>query len=89
MRVVWSVPALRDVIGHRAYIAQFNPIAATDIAQRLAAAGDSLKTFPRRGRPGSKPGTREVTVIYPYVIVYKIEDDRVLILRVWHGSQER
>ncbi|MDG3444009.1 type II toxin-antitoxin system RelE/ParE family toxin [Nitrospirillum amazonense] len=23
------------------------------------------------------------------MIVYKIEDDRVLILRVWHGSQER
>ncbi|WP_342780908.1 type II toxin-antitoxin system RelE/ParE family toxin [Nitrospirillum amazonense] len=28
-------------------------------------------------------------MIYPYVIVYKIEDDRVLILRVWHGSQKR
>ncbi|WP_145610158.1 type II toxin-antitoxin system RelE/ParE family toxin [Nitrospirillum amazonense] len=51
MRVVWSVPALRDVIGHRAYIAQFNPIAAIDIAQRLAAAGDSLKTFPQPWSP--------------------------------------
>nr|WP_281288950.1 type II toxin-antitoxin system RelE/ParE family toxin [Nitrospirillum amazonense] len=30
-----------------------------------------------------------MTIIYPYVIVYKIEDDRVLILRVWHGSQKR
>ncbi|MDE1146087.1 MAG: type II toxin-antitoxin system RelE/ParE family toxin [Azospirillaceae bacterium] len=89
MRVIWSIPALRDVAGHRAYIAQYNPMAAIDITRRLAAAGDNLTTFPQRGRPGSKPGTRELTVIYPYIIVYKIEDEQLTILRVWHGAQER
>jgi plasmid stabilization system protein ParE len=39
-------------LGHlrfiRAYLEQFNPRAAQDLAEGLMAAGDSLATFPRR-----------------------------------------
>ncbi|MEE3623233.1 type II toxin-antitoxin system RelE/ParE family toxin [Nitrospirillum sp. BR 11752] len=35
------------------------------------------------------PGTRELLVFPPYVIVYEIMDDEVVILRVWHGAQDR
>ncbi|HWK45023.1 MAG TPA: type II toxin-antitoxin system RelE/ParE family toxin [Stellaceae bacterium] len=53
-------------------------------------AGDSLGVFPRRGRRGRIPGTRELVAAFPYLIVYEVTDaDTVTILRVWHGSQDR
>jgi plasmid stabilization system protein ParE len=39
----------------RAYLEQFNPEAAERLAARLVAAGNSLRSFPRRGR--FVPGT--------------------------------
>ena len=40
------------------------------------------------GRPGRKKGTREL-VEWPYIIVYKVDDDRevVTILSVVHGAR--
>jgi toxin ParE1/3/4 len=35
------------------------------------------------------PGTRELTVLWPYVIVYRIASGVVEILEIWHGAQER
>jgi len=52
-------------------------------------AGETLAEFPNRGRPGSIPGTRELVVIHPYVLVYEIRGEAVHILRVWHGAQNR
>jgi len=45
--------------------------------------------LPNRGRPGRKPGTREVTVAgLPFVIIYRVGDDAVEIARILHGSQQ-
>ena len=41
------------------------------------------------GRPGLKPGTRELVAIWPYMIAYRITSDAVEILNVWHGAQNR
>ena len=87
MQVVWSEPAIADLIGIRAYIAQFNPYAAADMAARLLQAADGLEHFAHRGRPVG-PGLRELAVIHPYVIRYRIEADRVLVLRVRHGRRK-
>lgn len=40
------------------------------------------------GRPGSREGTREL-VEWPYIIVYKVSDDRevITILAVVHGAR--
>ena len=86
MKVVWSDPALDDVETHTEYLDQFNRVAAADLANALLTAGDSLASLPRRGRPGRLSGTRELLVIFPYVIVYQIHAERVEILRVWHGK---
>lgn len=63
--VIWSFTALAQLRAIRAYIAQFNPQAAENMARRLLAPGNSLRNFPYRGRP--VPGTpmRELTVINP------------------------
>jgi addiction module RelE/StbE family toxin len=85
--VVWTVSALADVEGIRRYIGNFNPYAARDMAARIIEAGDSLITFPYRGR--SVPGTllRETAIAHPYIIRYRIETDRIVILRVRHGAR--
>jgi toxin ParE1/3/4 len=86
-RVFWTASALADLDGIRRYIANFNPYAARVMADRIIEAGDSLASFPHRGR--SVPGTmlRETTLARPYIIRYRIEPDRVIILRVRHGAR--
>jgi len=84
--VVWRTRALADVARIARYIATDNPVAAARVARELLIAGDSLALFPRRGRPGSQPGTRELVTIRPYIIVYRIIGPEVIILRVWHAA---
>ena len=78
-----------DLAALRRHIGQENPAAATRIAIQILAACDTLEYLPERGRPGRYPGTREIAAVWPYVIVYRIEAAGVVILRIWHGAQER
>ena len=89
MSVVFSKAALVDLRSIRRHIGLENPAAATRIAVQIIAACDRLEYLPERGRPGQRPGTRELTAMRPYVIVYRVRDDAVQILRIWHGAQER
>jgi toxin ParE1/3/4 len=88
--VDWRPAALADIRLIVTHISEENPFAARRVARELLLAGDSLAVFPRRGRQGRVPGTRELVVAAPYIIVYEVaEPDRVTILRVWHGAQDR
>ena len=89
MSVVFSPEALADLAAIRSYIGERNPSAASRIAVQIVATCDRLEYLPERGRPGIVPGTREVTVLWPYVIVYRIVPDGVEIIRIWHGAQDR
>ncbi len=89
MPVALSPEALADLIAIRAYIGDCNPAAASRIAVQIVAACDALEHLPERGRPGLVPGTREVTLIWPYVIVYRIVPEAVEIVRIWHGARRR
>lgn len=47
-----------------------------------------LAQFPEVGRPGRVPGTRELVLVnYPYILPYRVRNDVVEILRVFHTSQ--
>jgi plasmid stabilization system protein ParE len=89
VQVVWTAPALSDLAEIRAYIGRDNPAAASRVAVSLVAAADSLEFFPRRGRPTDEPEIRELVAVHPYIIVYRVKDDGVEILRVWHGARLR
>jgi addiction module RelE/StbE family toxin len=89
MQVVLTRRALRDLTKIHSYISHDNPVAASRVAVELVAACDRLELFPERGRPGSMTGTRELTTVWPYVIVYKVMSREVRILSVWHGKQDR
>jgi toxin ParE1/3/4 len=89
MSVNFARRALRDLANIQSYIAKDSPKSASRMAVELVAACDRLETFPERGRPGLKRGTRELTAVWPYVIVYKVERGRIEILSTWHGHQHR
>lgn len=60
----------------------------------IGAAIRSLETLPERGRPSSLAGARELVVPFgrsTYVLRYAqlMETDEILILRVWHGREQR
>jgi toxin ParE1/3/4 len=87
VQVIWSPAALREITQIYAYIAQFNLRAAETLARALLAAGDSLAAFPDRGRPVPGTALREWTIVYPYIIRYRVAADHVRILRVRHGAR--
>ena len=88
MIVRWRRPATADLFRIVNFIAQQNPVAAQRVAEESLLSGESLAFFPRRGRKGAS-GTRELATVRPYVIVYEVAEDRVLILRIWHAAQDR
>lgn len=88
MRLVWTEPALRDLAAARAYIALDNPFAAARQMEYIFAAVETLPRFPESGRPGRRPGTRELVVgRTPFIVPYRIRGDLIELLRVLHGRQ--
>ena len=42
-----------------------------------------------RGRPGKKPGTRELVLSpLPWILVYAVRGDAVYVVRILHGAQQ-
>ena len=89
LRVRWTEPAARALEGILDYIAKDNPAAALHVARRVGAAVEQLAEHPKIGREGRVRGTREL-VIYdiPYVVPYRIKNEEVHILSVYHASRK-
>lgn len=88
MKVVWEADALSDLEGIYAYIAQDNPDAAAETAERIVEAAGLLEAAPGIGRAGRVFGTRELVVSgTPYLIPYRVKRREVQVLRVFHASQ--
>ena len=86
VQVVWSPEALLDLSAIRDHIGADRPLAGQRMAVRLEAAANALSGFPLRGRPASA-GLRELAVIYPYLIRYRVRSGSVQIVRIKHGAQ--
>jgi toxin ParE1/3/4 len=82
----WTTEAIENLEAIRAYIEYFNSEAAERIVERLVAAANSLSSFPGRGRPADDD-LRELSIIPPYIIRYRVEGDMVVITRIRHGRQ--
>jgi addiction module RelE/StbE family toxin len=86
-RIVWTDEAVGNLEAIAAYVSSFNPAAAGRLAERLIALADSLAHYSERGRDVGN-GRREMTVVWPYILRYRVDGDRVVILRIRHGSQD-
>jgi plasmid stabilization system protein ParE len=85
-RVVWTDQALADLETISLYLADFSPGVAARFFIRLKEAGDSLALFAERGRPSGR-GTRELTSVRPYIIRYRVAEDRVYVVTVRHAAR--
>lgn len=86
-RIVWTNEAVEHLEAIIAYVSAFNPSAAKRLGERLIAVADSLVDFPDRGRDAGG-GMREMTTVWPYVLRYRVEPERVIILRIRHGARD-
>lgn len=85
MIVMWLDDALSDLKALRRYIARDNPVASKKVVKKILHAIDILSEQPEIGRMGRVPGTRELVVSgVPYIVPYRIKNNVIQILRVFH-----
>lgn len=90
MRLRWSLGSQRDLRQIPDYIRNERPSAAGKVLAGIRQGCQSLTCAPLRGRPGNRKGTRELILPpLPYVIVYRVRDSYIQIVRIWHGAQNR
>ena len=89
MKIEVSAAARKDLAAAFDYLAERNPKAAQATRSVIRNAILGLKQLPNRGRPGQIDGTRELLVRgTPYVIIYSVSDEDVLVARIRHTSQD-
>lgn len=84
--VIWSDRSRADLEKIDGYIGQFAPLAAQRFTARLVATVESLVDHPDRGRP-VRGQTRELVIMAPYLVRYRVTALGVLILGIRHGAQ--
>lgn len=88
MKVVWTPRAEADLDDTVSFIARDKPSSAMRVVQRISDLVSQLEHSPYMGRQGEKTGTRELVFApWPYIAVYRVTADRVLILRVRHAKR--
>ena len=88
MQIKWLHRALRNLEQAHNYIFKENPQAAQQVILKIQSATNQLENYPFMGRPGRVEGTRELVVSNtPYIIIYRLQEESVEILRVLHTSK--
>jgi toxin ParE1/3/4 len=88
VRVRWLRRALRNLEEEADYVARDDPQAAAQVVERITTSVDLLASQPALGRTGRVPGTRELIITgTPYIVPYRVRDDTVEILRMFHGAK--
>ncbi len=68
------------------YLVAASPQAWEHLLQRLEHLTDVLQDFPLMGKRGLVPGTREFVLAgTPYILVFQVEEDAVVIVSVRDG----
>jgi addiction module RelE/StbE family toxin len=90
MRIRWTRAAAEDLEHIKDYLTEHYPHLAQSTVLELYEAIRSLKTSPRRGRMGREEGTRELVLSrLPYIVAYRIKEQAVEVLHIFHGAQNR
>ena len=72
------------------YLKEHHPRYRDPTMRRLHGDIRALKQWPGRGRPGREEGTREVLFPpTPYVAVYRLKEQTIEVVRIYHAAQDR
>lgn len=89
MRVVWLRLAVLDLHHVCADVKPHNPVVSETTGALIEVSVTSLARFPELSRIGAAPGTRELLIPgRPYLVVYRLQDESVQVLRVMHDTQK-
>jgi len=89
MQLRWTEEAASDLERITDYLFLHAASRAPELLQVIYTAPATLLTFPNRGRPGKREGTRELVLTpLPYIFVYKVQHGVVFVVRTLHGSQQ-
>ncbi len=89
MKVRYLRAAKADLAAIHAFIADRNPQAAKRVIAEIRGIVMQLPDFPNRFRVGAAPGSREAVTRYGYIVVYRVSVDRIDVLSVFHGAQDK
>ena len=87
-KLEWKKQARADLLKIVQHIAEDNPDAAERLADAIEAKASSLMKHPKLYRIGRKRGTRELVAHPNYILIYRIEGQTVVVLRVKHVAQQ-
>ena len=88
MQVVWLKSALNNLDEIAEYISQESSQAAQQVVDLIIEQVNQLTAQPALGRSGRVVGTRELVISNSYYLVpYRIKNNQVEILRVFHTSR--
>jgi toxin ParE1/3/4 len=90
MHIRWTPAAAADLDHISTYLKDHHPHYRQPTIRKLYEAIRSLKTLPYRGRIGREEGTRELSFSpLPYVAVYRVKEQSIEVLRIYHTAQNR
>ena len=85
MRVKWLRKAAQNLEDAYDYLAKDNPKVAQAFVQDVYRLVNLLPVQPAMGRAGRVVGTREQIIQdYPFIIPYRVKQDEIHILRIFH-----
>lgn len=86
-RLIWSPAARGDLAGIEGWFAERDPAAGIATLRAIRATLERLCDYPRMGRAVEEPfralGVRGTA----YILVYRLREDAVEIIRVLHGRE--
>jgi toxin ParE1/3/4 len=90
MRIRWTLAAAADLKSISEYLKEHHPHYRDQTMRKLYGTIHELKQWPGRGRPGREDGTREILFPpTPYVAVYRVKEQAVEVMRIYHAAQDR
>ena len=89
MKVTFTPTARRQFLEALAYIHADSPSAAVAFRDKAESSLSSLRDFPESGRtlPDFPDLAFREVIVAPYRFFYRIKEETVWIVAVWHGAQ--
>lgn len=92
-RLYWLPEAQSDIERLHAFLHEKNVDAAQRMVNTLLEGAEKLLSFPEIGKPlNDELRRREIYLPFgsgSYVLRYRLEDDKVVVIRVWHSREFR
>lgn len=88
MRIVYTPRALSDIDAIESYLGQYGSKSSKKLVAAIKKAIEQLRDFPRLGRAIDEEHRYRMPVAKtPYVVFYRINDDKLFVLHIRHGAR--